>query len=382
MRTVWTTVAAVLGALATATTIAIPGAAAGPPAVSSAQPLTSAATPPGAVGSQRFFYPTTTVGDRPTTASAAVYFPPGPAPAGGWPVIAWAHGTVGLADACAYSSAGPVDVSRDWSYVGTWLEQGYAIVAADYAGLGTPGDEPYLDGLVEAHNVVDAVHAAVGHYRNLSRRWVVVGQSQGAGAAVVTARHATEFGGPDLDYRGAVATGVPAHIEDVLMPLGPGIPPVALGSGTTSYVLYILNGLRTAFPGLRIEDYLTDAGRYWLNLAHETCLNQLDRAVGDAHVVLGSLLRRPLAQIPDLHGLLTGYLGLPESGYDKPLFMGQGLRDTDVITPETLRFGATLIANRQPVTLRTYPTDHSGAVAASLPDSLPFVAHLLAGPTR
>ena len=95
-------------------------------------------------------------------------------------------------------------------------------------------------------------------------------------------------------------------------------------------------------------------------------------------VVIGDLFTRPLSDIPDLHGLLTRYLGLPESGYTEPLFLGQGLRDTDVITPETLRFAGVLTANRQPVTLKVYPTDHDGAINDSLPDSVPFVRDLFA----
>ncbi|MGW0056912.1 lipase family protein [Nocardia nova] len=381
MRTLWTAVAGVACSLALAATAAVieaPGATADTPAVQSVEPLSAAATLPGSVDSQRILYTTSTVGNQPTVASAAVYFPPGPAPAGGWPVVAWAHGTVGLGDSCAYSIAGPGAVDRDWAYLGTWLKQGYAIVAADYAGLGTPGDHPYLNGVVEAHNVVDAVRAAVGHYSQLSREWVVVGQSQGGGAAMFTARYATEFGGPDLDYRGGVGTGVPAYIEDILMPLGPGIPPVKLSPHTTGYVLYILNGLRTTFPELGIESFLTDSGRNWLDRAKDECLTPLGDDLAAAGVVIGDLFTRPLSQIPNLHGLLSGYLGLPETGYDRPIFMGQGLRDTDVITPETLRYAGVLTANRQPLTFRIYPTDHDGTVNASLVDSLPFVRGLFA----
>ncbi|MBU3060731.1 lipase [Nocardia sp. NEAU-G5] len=369
------TVTAVATALLTGL-LQLPAAHAAPTgSFASAEPLPAVATLPGSAHAQRFLYDTTTVHDRPTVASAAIYFPPGAAPAGGWPVIAWAHGTVGLGHDCAYSIGGPAAVERDWSYLGTWLRQGYAIVAADYAGLGTPGGHPYLNGRVEAHNVVDAVRAATGHYSTLSRKWVVVGQSQGAGAAVNTARYATRFG-PDLDYRGAVATGTPAYIEDVITPLGPGVPPVAVGGETTAYTLYILNGLRTTYPELNIGSYLTDSGRYWLDRAATECLEPLADALTAAKVVGGNLFARPLADIPDFHGVLTRYLGLPESGYDRPLFMGQGLTDTDVIMPETLRFAAVLQANHQPVTFKIYPTDHSGTVLASQPDSIPFVRSL------
>ncbi|MFI6364561.1 lipase family protein [Nocardia sp. NPDC050630] len=373
MRKMWFTVAVVCGL-----GLRLPAASADPGTVESVAPLATAATLPGAVNSSRILYTTSTANDVPTVASAAVYFPPGEAPAGGWPVIAWAHGTVGLGDDCAYSIAGPSAVERDWAYLGTWLRQGYAIVAADYAGLGSPGEHPYINGLVEAHNIVDAVKAATGQYATLAKRWVVVGQSQGGGAAVYTARYATEFGGPELDYRGAVATGVPAYIEDVVPLLGPHVPPVRLSDYTTAYVLYILNGLRTTYPALDIESYLNDSGRDWLARSREACVTPLRDELAAHGVVAGDLFARPLLQIPDLHGLLTRYLGLPESGYDKPLFLGQGLLDTDVVTPETLRFAAVLAVNRQPVTLHVYPDDHSGAVNGSLPDSLPFVRNLFA----
>ncbi|MFC9998382.1 lipase family protein [Nocardia sp. NPDC127526] len=347
-------------------------------AVTAVEPLAEAAILPGSVRSERILYTSTTVGEAYTTASAAVYFPPGAAPAGGWPVIAWAHGTVGLGDDCAYSIAGPAARERDWAYLGTWLQQGYAIVAADYAGLGTPGDHPYLNGIVEAHNVVDAVKAATRHYPSLAHKWVVVGQSQGGGAAVTTARYATEFGGPELDYRGAVGTGVPAYIENAMLPLAPNVPPIKLGNHITAYILYILNGLRTTYPDLNIESYLTDSGRYWLDRSSQSCLDPIGQELGAQRVILGDLFARPFAQIPNLPGLLAGYMGLPETGYDKPVFMGQGLQDTDVITPATLAFAAKVQANGQPFTLRTYAADHSGAVNASLVDSLPFVRGLFA----
>ncbi|MFQ6326492.1 lipase family protein [Nocardia sp. CWNU-33] len=380
MRKLWFTTAIACTCAASLLTLSAATAdpAGGPGTVTSIAPLAAVATLPGSVNSTRIIYRTSTANNVPTEASAAVYFPPGPAPAGGWPVIAWAHGTVGLGDDCAYSITGPSAAERDWAYLGTWLQQGYAIVAADYAGLGTPDEHPYLNGMVMAHNVVDAVQAATRQYSSLAKKWVVVGQSQGAGAAAYTARYATEFGGPELDYRGAVTTGVPAYIEDVLLPLAPHMPPIKLSPHSTAYVLYILNGLRTTYPALNIESFLTDAGREWLTRARDACIGPLGDELAARGVVLGDLFSRPLLEIPDLHGFLARYMALPESGYNKPLFIGQGLRDTDVITPESLRWAAVLKANGQPVTLHTYPTDHSGTVNASLPDSLPFVHNLFA----
>ena len=59
--------------------------------------------------------------------SGAIYVPNGTPPAGGWPVIAWAHGTTGTADVCAPSWM--PRAKRDTDYLNAWLAQGYAVVA-------------------------------------------------------------------------------------------------------------------------------------------------------------------------------------------------------------------------------------------------------------
>lgn len=42
-------------------------------------------------------------------ATSLVFTPNTPAPAGGWPIVVWAHGTTGVADACAPSKAALTD---------------------------------------------------------------------------------------------------------------------------------------------------------------------------------------------------------------------------------------------------------------------------------
>ena len=111
------------------------------------------------------------------------------------------------------------------------------MVATDYVGLGTPGLMSYLNSVATAHAVVDSVIAAHQMGLPLSQKWAIVGQSQGGGAAVNSARWATEFSvGSGLDYRGVVATGTPANIESVHQdgwsqtsnfPRRWGLPPIA-----------------------------------------------------------------------------------------------------------------------------------------------------------
>lgn len=329
---------------------------------------------PGAADAKRITYWTTGFDGKPALSTGAFFVPEGEAPEGGWPVLGWAHGTSGLGDDCAPSLVGPADAGRDRQYLGTWLDQGYAIAATDYAGLGTPGLMPYLDGKASAHSVVDSVKASREVDATLSNKWVVIGQSQGGGAAITTARYATEFGGSELDYRGAVGTGVPANIELALLPLGPGVLPVAAGKGLTTYLLYILAGLRYAHPEIDLNSYLTEQGRQLVDRAETVCV--LDAEEEFAGTISGDLFSRPLNQIPNFYGLLNDYMGVPTSGYDRPLFIGQGLTDTDVPAPAALSLVAQLKANGQDVTLHTYPTDHSGALLQSRVDSIPFVKQL------
>lgn len=92
--------------------------------------------------------------------------------------------------------------------------------------------------------------------------------------------------------------------------------------------------------------------------------------------MVGDLFGKPLNQIPNFHGLLVDYMGVPTSGYDRPLFIGQGLTDIDVPAPSAFSLVAALTANGEPVTFKTYPTDHSGTLVDSQADTIPFVRGL------
>ena len=173
-----------------------------PGAVVAETPVAPDARPAGVAEATYVTYWTTGPMNEPALSTGAVLLPPGDAPPGGWPVVSWAHGTVGIADACAPTVTGKLA----GPYVQAWLDQGYAIVATDYVGLGTPGVHPYLDGPTEAHSVIDMVRAARAVTPSLSNRWVAIGQSQGGHAALVAASMATTYA-PDLDFRGTVATG-------------------------------------------------------------------------------------------------------------------------------------------------------------------------------
>ena len=159
-------------------------------------------TTPYSAYSQKITYsmPSVNAGQT-TTATAAVFVPQGNAPASGWPIIAWAHGTTGVADVCAPSnspSLGGVD-----PVIAQLVQLGYMVVAPDYEGLGSPEIHPYLNLASEGRSIVYAVMAARENVATAGKRWVAYGHSQGGHAALGAAQYASEATG--LDYLGTVA---------------------------------------------------------------------------------------------------------------------------------------------------------------------------------
>ena len=378
-------IAAACGATFTASAGAVSRVKAAPGTVLSAVPLKRSLWIPGTTARAfKLTYVSTDQLGRRALSTGELFLPKGSAPAGGWRLISWAHGTSGLADGCAPSNVGPAEPRRDFTYLHNWMKEGYAVVASDYVGLGTPGLPAYLGGRSEAHNIVDIVKAgrAFASRRlpvseQLSRRWVVIGQSQGGGAAIYTARYATQFGGRGLDYLGAVGTGVPANVETILTGVG---PQSSFSSGLTAYGAYIVASLRYWYPALHVDSILTPTGRHYLGVAQRTCINALDTAMHG--VVVGRWLTATLGTLPRWTQTIDSYMKMPERGFDKPFFMAHGLRDEDVPYSLTAPYVAKLKANHQPVTFKTYDSDHSGTLLLSQKDSHPFVRRLFAAATK
>ncbi len=114
---------------------------------------------PGGGDAFRILYRSTGLNGEPIAVSGAIFIPPGPAPARGRNVIAWAHPTSGVVEACAPSLM--PDVSGMIWGLADMLAQGYVVVATDYPGLGMPGQiHPYLIGVSEGRAVLDSVRAA------------------------------------------------------------------------------------------------------------------------------------------------------------------------------------------------------------------------------
>ena len=340
-----------------------------------AVPLDPALSVSGAANAFRILYATPDQHGRPAVSTAAVFVPHGAPPATGWPVIAWAHGTVGLGDDCT-PSARPRS-ARDNEYLSHWLEQGYVVVGTDYVGLGTPGLMSYLNSATQAHSVIDSVRAVHQLDLPLSPKWAIVGQSQGGGAAINSAWWAGRLtAGTGLDYRGVIATGTPANIERLVMEAGPDLPPQQVPPAAISYTSYIVAALREALPSIPVDSVLTPRGRELADQAETLCKPELDKQV--AGTTLNDLFSAPVSSLPGIGAALDGFMGTPTDGYDRPIFLGHGLQDKDVPPRSSQTLYEQLIANHQNVELHSYPDqDHSGTVLASMPDSTRFLHRIM-----
>ncbi len=214
----------------------------------------------------RILYRSVRQDGSPSVSGGIAYVPAQPAPAAGRPVLAWAHGTIGLGRGCAPSRRKePVGPGREW--IPQAVRLGFAVVAPDYAGLGTAGPPQYLLGRAEAHDIVNAVRAlddvpgaAPG------RPWAVMGHSQGGHAALWTAQLGAELM-PERELVGVGAIAPAAdlvRIVDAQWSTG-----VGWGVGAEVYASW-----PAVTPDVDYDRVISSAGRRWYRPVADACLGE------------------------------------------------------------------------------------------------------------
>jgi len=203
--------------------------------------------PPG-ITAMRILYHTRTANNVDAVASAVVLVPYGQPPAGGWPLLAWSHGTSGVAKECAPSRM--KSLFYNWEGLYEYVLMGYAVVATDYVGLGTRGRHAYLDMLSNGTDVIHSVPAARAAVPNLSKKWLVVGHSQGGLSSLGVSQ--LEGSIKDPDFLGTVALAGASDLEDGLDSVLRAKLPVL--NGLLAFWVY---GVKTVYPELDLKDILT-----------------------------------------------------------------------------------------------------------------------------
>jgi uncharacterized membrane protein HdeD (DUF308 family) len=277
----------------------------------------------------RILYTTRDALGAPAIASALVIVPTEDRP-GARPVVAWNHGTTGVARGCA-PSLREASATR-WAIpaLNDAIDHGWVVVASDYSGQGTEGVFPYLIGVGEARSSLDAVLAAREvEGLALLPETVAWGHSQGGHAALWMSQIAATYA-PDVDIRG---TAVLAPVTD----------PLALAGELTSrdanamlsvLISWVLVPYSDTYADVDLERYIAPGSRSIVREMTQRCPTE-PGVVVSVVAALGVGEDRPLYA----GSLTTGPLGkrLAENAatgpWPSPLLVAWGDAD-EVIPPE------------------------------------------------
>jgi len=299
--------------------------------------------------------------------SGSLFLPTGTPPEGGWPLIAWTHGTVGIADICAPSWTGYVPFHQE--YLKQWLDQGYAIVASDYQGLGTAGTHPYLATRPASYNNLDIIRAVQSSEFPLSDKVVLIGQSQGAAAAFATAGYAPDYA-PEIDIRGVVSTGIPLFtprtIEIIQETRPNNVVDPMLG-----YNFLALTLVEQMDADFQATNYLSDLALPTAMSVDTTCHSDVKTLVVENGLTYDTSFKASPNEALKSAFMAMGY---PRFDISVPAYIGTGLDDRD--TPPRMQAGLIRMACKSGARIEShvYPKkDHLTVLNHSTVDSIPFV---------
>ena len=242
-------------------------------------------------------------------------------PEGGWPVIAYAHGTTGLADECA-PSEGVEDTLSSFGISETLLTTtavslGYAVVATDYEGLGTPGLHPYLVGQSEAQSILDSVRALNNWAGDrVSDSFAVLGFSQGGHAAMHAGQYWQSYA-PELDLVGVVAGAAPSQFESIESSYEDEL-------GRT-FLMMIFGAFADSYDEISASDVLTPEGVRLLDELENGCFSYLRNTFGELDIASLQTVENPL-NVPGLREIAREN-DLNQRPHPAPLLMLHGTDD-------------------------------------------------------
>ena len=317
----------------------------------------------------RVMYHSRSVQNADIVVTGLVAVPSSAPPPGGYQVITWAHGTTGIADACA-PSLNPTSYAN---FANALLDRGYLVTATDYEGLGTPGRHPYIVGDSEARGVLDIVRAA----RHLPEAhagdaYLVWGHSQGGHAAMFALHDAAQWA-PELHLVGVVAGAPPSQFLLLNAALQQ--------SPFRYYLLMVAAGFNAAYGDTKapLDAVLTPAGQHALSAVDQGCSAVVARATFGAPIA--SLVKADPATVPTWNALLVandpGKFTQPSP---VPLLIIQGGKDEQIPVVSSLLLFHELCKIGQTEQRWIYPgLSHAGVIQPSLNDMLTWIAHRFAG---
>lgn len=300
--------------------------------------------------------------------SALILLPHGHRPASGWPVIAWAHGTSGEAVQCAPSLM--KDVLYGDEGLSDMLKAGFAIVATDYHGLGTPGTHLWVNKQAQAWDVIYSVSAARAAVSDLGKRWVVDGHSQGGlsvwGVAELESSH------DDPSYLGAVSVSGTSRLDQFVSYINEANP------GGFHYLTYLASSLSAIDPTFTPESFLSDdVMAHYQDAVQRGCwyygyalYKNLPRGKGVRDGWRESAALQKLQQYSELGSVRIS----------KPLFVITGGADATVPVASAREIITHACTLGSVIEFKVYPgLDHDPTMTKSMPAQLEWIRDRFAG---
>lgn len=293
----------------------------------------------------------------PVVATGVVLAPATASQGGSRTVVAWGHGTSGIADRCAPSRSAALYPGENYDVyadeVRGFLDDGHIVVAPDYVGLGSPGQHEYLIGGSEGRSTIDAVRAARQLGIGAGRDWVSVGHSQGGQGALFSGELARSYA-PELSLRGVVAIA-PASNLDVI------VPQIA-GTEGQGYLAFALKGLEAVYPNFEAEDVLAAPGEALLPLTEIGCYGLVLTAyagLSAEQMVEGGVVSEEVVA-------MFARSNPGQRATAAPILLVQGTADLAIPAELTYVLARQLCAQDDVVDIRVYPGEgHDSTVVAS-----------------
>ncbi|WP_297007122.1 lipase family protein [uncultured Corynebacterium sp.] len=321
-------------------------------------------TAPADASTRLILYSTTRADGSPAVASAVVAIPDA-ATATERTVLAWQHGTTGVAQACAPSLTDIALTPEAIPGIDRAIDRGWVVVATDYPGQGTAGRYPFLIGEGEGRSTLDGIRA-VGQLpeADAGRDALLWGHSQGGHATLFADQIAATYA-PELRIRGVAALSAAA--DPMLMArrvLGP-------DAGALSAVIasYVLVPYADEYPDVVLEDYVTPGLSPLVQsfAAHCTSDPAMALSVLSASVVneVVPVIDADLDDSPAARRLTEN---IASGDGTAPLFLGQGTEDEVVPIDSQRELVPRAQASGRSVTVHEYEGGtHMGVIAADSP---------------
>ncbi|SCO58613.1 uncharacterized protein FFMR_15769 [Fusarium fujikuroi] len=324
----------------------------------------------------RFQYTSRDLDGSPVPSTGFIAFPfAKPACGQELPLVAYAHGTIGVYRGCAPSSSPSLFNYDSWSPL---IMRGYAIVGTDYAGLGNNfTTHKYTSYAAHANDIYYSVKAAHKAFPGVfTREWMSVGHSQGAGAVWKLSEHPL-VQKASSGYLGTVAVSPAAKLYDTVKLVYNSYFP---RPGFHQYVVAaemgpLVYGVMQAFPNYKCP-WLGEAMKQRLKLASlgQFCTMAfmgLSFDLSREQLIMSSKNPKEDQTLKKFQAINAPAQGNSAS---RPLLVIHEWNDTSVIPENTVEAYHAAVAAGNEVHLVRYPgLDHSATLTASAPRWLEFL---------